>query len=344
MFQKLLDQYQNGLDKNFIFIEPKPPYPLSWSADLCAYAKTWSTHRKLFKIDFPQTPIETFLKVPVWKNPDVADLFTGESMFFSRYINDVRTCEDVNRRTGAHWNTTELRMLINVVDKLKRTLQNQNRSADPEDVLRVNDKSFKEHMTKDFATLITIARTIDRSWKDKWKLLVGSSFRDYLPNLKIVYSYPSKFTESDIALKLLYHALPHPNQVSHFSSRNQSTCGYCGGEGTLAHRFIYCIALTGLKHRLVHICNLLDPNFILNPISLVTGPRTKTAQSKTVSMILSLAKFTIHNFYTKEMFSITDTHTPLASSKLVRIFVSSLKSRIRASYVGLPRNEFIELY
>lgn len=197
-------------------------------------------------------------------------------------------------------------------------------------------------MTKDFATLISTTRTIDRSWKDKWKLLVGSLFPDYIPSLNIVYSYPSKFTESDIALKLLYHSLPHPNQLSHFNSRNLSICGYCGGGGTFAHRFIYCIALRGLEHRLVHICNLIDPNFTLNSISFVTGPLTKTTQSNILSMILSLAKFTIHNFYTNEVFP--TTATPEASSKLVRVFVSSLKSRIRLSFMGLPRNEFIETY
>lgn len=63
-------------------------------------------------------------------------------MFFPRYMNDVRTCADVNRRAGTHWNTIELRMLINVVDILKRTLPNDNRNAAPEDVLKANGKSF----------------------------------------------------------------------------------------------------------------------------------------------------------------------------------------------------------
>lgn len=61
-------------------------------------------------------------------------------------------------------------------------------------------------------------------------------------------------------------ALPHPNQVSHFNPLNLHTCGYCQGDVT--HRFVYCIALTGLRDRIDDVCNLIDPGFEQSSISI----------------------------------------------------------------------------
>lgn len=233
-------------------------------------------------------------------------------------------------------------MLCRVVqNRLNLVQQNhQNINRKPGELLQESGKSFINYTTRDFAALILRDKIIDRSWKDKWKGLIGNSFPDYVPNIRSIYIYPSNFVEADVSLKLLYHALPHLNQLRHFNNSNLPTCGYCGGEGTLSHRYLACSALKFLKCKLVNICKLINPDFQLYSVPFVTGPRITFSDNRVISMVLSLAKYTINNFHTHEMY----TNTQQPAGKLSRIFVSSLKSRIRTSYVGLQRHEFTKLY
>lgn len=70
--------------------------------------------------------MKTFLKIPVWINPDITYIFTGECMYFLRYIDVIQICRDVDGRAATTWNSTEIRKLRSVVDNIKLSLHKQN--------------------------------------------------------------------------------------------------------------------------------------------------------------------------------------------------------------------------
>lgn len=334
-------------DQSFLLMETRPPYPQIWSPDICTLAETWSRYRKSFEIDIRQMHPQIFLKMPLLKNPAVKDKFTGCTWRPSISVSVYSTCGDVINAAGNFVipnHTAEQKMLRTIVRELFQNVchQTQYRTEDDlENFLTLDGRKFETQSTRELSNLVRVClKTDEQQWQQKWGSFIGHSFPKIIPNLKNIYCYPSNFVESDIAVKLLYHALPHPNQLSHFNPVNARSCGYCGGDGSLYHRFWLCSVLNELKTTITNLCLLISPTFVLNNSSFIIGTRSRRLKDRVISMVLSQSKYNIHHFFRNKQYENSNS----ASSKLNNIFISGLKSKIRTAYLGLPHNEFIELF
>lgn len=85
-------------------------------------------------------------------------------------------------------------------------------------------------------------------WIEKWGRYLDFDVDLIKPNMKSYYYPPTESKKADIALKLFHHALPHPNQTSHFAVGNLRECLVCHqDEGSLFNRFFTCGAQNNLK-------------------------------------------------------------------------------------------------
>lgn len=348
LFLPLISQIHPNLGFNLIYIQPKPPFPDVWTDSVISMVVKWTKYRSCFMFDPSLIAYEELSSIPIWNNPDVRDLASGETLNIPLLM---FTCATFGGVLDRHGNPK-----IPLVDLGSRMLRDIVRGAydgmnsdsvkDSREALVLRKKSsisFLNITSRMFYDVVLTVVLIVYHFKEKWKRYIDYDFELIKPNIKMFYYPPALSADADIAFKLLHHSLPHPNQTSHFNPQNTRDCLVChGDDGTLYHRFFTCPALEKIKMVIEMLIKKITPAIRLNPIKYLIGPKTKSRDNNLISFVLTTSKASIHEFFCDSSRIHNDVN--VASETLMRIFVSKLKKRINLEFIARKEESFNNLW
>lgn len=346
LLQPLFTSNQPGSSINYFFIQPKPPFPIYWTESVTDLALKWAKIRPYFEIDPTQIPFSSFSAIPLWRNPDVRDLATGEMLSLPLFEFTCAVFGDVVDRFGdSRIPIVDLgsRMLSDTVRALCVNLDSASEnSASAGLVLKDNKKTnFENINTKTFYDLVlSIEKPPVFQWKVKWNQHMQFDFENVKINTKNFYAHPTSSIDADIAYRLLNHSLPHPNQTSHFSPNNTRNCNVCfSNDGTLYHRFFTCPALIKIIEKAKNIIENIKPDFPMNSINYLLGPKSRTKDNALINFVLTSMKSIVHQFFTDSR-RVHTNNIEIAQNTIKRLFISKIKQRIRNEFLGRPAMGF----
>lgn len=177
LFLPLIQQKLPNSGFNFIFIQPKPPFPDYWTDSVRKMCLKWSKYRTCFTLDPSIINFEEFSSIPLWLNPDVKDLAEGYTLNIPLYTFTCATFGDVVDCFG---NSKILildrdsRMINNVVQEAyARINQNSAKSSREALVHKVQRRdNFENVSSQAFYGIVLAEIPVIFHWKEKWKLLI----------------------------------------------------------------------------------------------------------------------------------------------------------------------------
>lgn len=346
LLQPLFTSHQPGSRNYFYFTQPKPPFPVMWTETISDLALKWAKVRPHFEIDPTKIKFSALAVIPLWRNPDVRDLTTGETLSLPLFEFTCSVYGDVIDQMGnPKIPIVDLgsKMLF---DTVRAVYVNLNSASDKDAieslVLKNNNKvNFENITTKIFYDLNQL---IDKppifQWKVKWKLHMQVDFENIKHNTKNFYTYPTRAHDADISYRLLNHSLPHPNQTSHFSPNNSRNCNVCfSTDGSLYHRFFTCPALVRVAQTTKNIIQNIKTGFLLDNVNVLLGPKSRTKENALINFVLTSMKSVVHQFFSDSR-RVHTNDIQIAQSTINRLFTSKIKSRIQAEFLARKEISF----
>lgn len=334
---------------NYIFIQPKPPFPDYWTTNVTNMCNKWSKHRTSFIFDPSVLSYDEFSAIPIWCNPDVRDLATGALLNIPLYMFTCASFGDVIDRFGnpkIPIMDRESRMINDVVREAYVLMGLASTKSSREALVYKENRvvSFMNISSQIFYEVLLSEIPVVFHWKEKWRRYFDFNVDSVKPNMKMLYYPPTESRNADIAFKLFHHSLPHPNQTSHFAVGNTRECNVCHqDDGTLYHRFFTCPALNSIKVNMTSIIQNIKPNFNVNSINFITGPSVKSKENCIISFILTSAKTVIHEFFCDSTI-IHPRDIVISSGILNRRFIAHLKKRINVEFLAKKPNTFNDMW
>lgn len=336
---------------NFIFIQPKPPFPDYWTTTVTDMCLKWSQYRTTFVFDPSLINYEELASIPLWHNPDVRDLATGNILHIPLYQFTCASFGDVIGHDGSSKipiMDRDSRMIGAVVERAY-SLLNQNSVNTSREALVHRDKkliNFSSVSSQEFYEVVLAEMPVVFHWKEKWKRFLDFDENSIKPNMKMFYYPPNESKSADISFKLFHHALPHPNQTSHFTVTNTRECNVCHqNDGTLYHRFFTCPVLNSIKITIISIIRSIKPNsdFNVNSINFITGPSVKSKENCLISFVLSTAKTVINEFFCDSTI-IHQRDVVVSNGILKRNLIVKLKKRINVEFMSKKQHTFNDMW